>query len=305
MMLEASARFAAFLRPRPSSIPTYALSFMRALFRTYRGLLSAILLASLVLLRARETGLAQDRFEFKPDEPLETDRDSFTPATTTAGRGWTIIESSYSYIDNGPRPHTHSYPELLVRYGMTKRLELRAGWNFEQGGPSNPVSGFEFGDEDFAIEKEGRMLYGLKYETSEQSGWIPQSSLLVEAFTPTSGPSDTSTINFGEIIGWTLPNGWQWDTAIRYGTASLQSKHFDQWAPSTVLRMPVGTRWTAHVEYFGIYSSGREHEFTTHFVSFGPHFLLTRNIEIGVRVGFGLNEQSARFFSNAGVGWRF
>ncbi len=278
---------------------------MRAHFPVIRRSLSSMLLACAGLFALGSIAAAQDPFEFKPDERLETDRDSFTPATTTAGRGWTIIESSYSYIDNGPRPHTHSYPELLVRYGMSKRLELRAGWNFEQGGPSNPVSGFEFGDEDFAVEKEGRMLYGLKYETSEQSGWIPQSSLLVEAFTPTNGPSETSTINFGEIIGWTFPNGWQWDTAIRYGTASMQSKHFDQWAPSTVLRMPIGTRWTAHVEYFGIFSSGRERNYSTNFVSFGPHYLVTRNLEIGVRVGFGLNEQSARFFSNAGIGWRF
>ena len=192
-----------------------------------------------------------------------------------------------------------------MRYGISKRLELRAGWNYEQGGPSNPVSGFEFGDEDFAIEKEGRILYGLKYETSEQSGWIPQSSLLIEAFTPTYGPSDTSTVNVGEIIGWTLPNGWQWDSAIRYGTASTEGKHFDQWAPSTVLRMPVGDAVDCPRGILRHLLVGRENEFTTHFVSFGPHFLVTRNLEIGVRVGFGLNEQSARFFSNAGVGWRF
>jgi len=33
--------------------------------------------------------------------------------------------------------------------------------------------------------------------------------------------------------------------------------------------------------------------------------LLTPNLEVGVRIGFGMNEQSARFFSNVGVGWRF
>jgi hypothetical protein len=29
------------------------------------------------------------------------------------------------------------------------------------------------------------------------------------------------------------------------------------------------------------------------------------NLEVGVRVGWGLNDQAARFFSNAGIGWRF
>jgi hypothetical protein len=35
------------------------------------------------------------------------------------------------------------------------------------------------------------------------------------------------------------------------------------------------------------------------------HYLVTPDLEVGVRVGWGLNDQSARFFSNAGFGWRF
>lgn len=243
--------------------------------------------------------------EYRPDEPLETDRDSFTPAATVAGWGWTIFESSYSFINNSPRADTHSYPEALVRHGISPKLELRIGWNFEAGGASNPISGYEFGDEDFGVGRESRMLFGLKYETSRQAGWIPQSSLLVETFTPTSGEEKVQTVNFGEIVGWQFPNGWRWDSAIRYSTAAIDSKHFDQWAPSSVLRMPMGERWTGHVEYFGVFSQGREREYATHFISFGPHYLLTPNLEIGVRVGYGLNDQSAKFFSNVGLGWRF
>ncbi len=37
----------------------------------------------------------------------------------------------------------------------------------------------------------------------------------------------------------------------------------------------------------------------------GVHYLITPNLEVGVRVGWGLNDQSARFFANAGVGVRF
>jgi|GEM_PF-7032951 len=52
-------------------------------------------------------------------EEIETDRDSFTPATTLAGRKRMIVESAYSFIDNRRVPDTHSYPELLFRYGLT------------------------------------------------------------------------------------------------------------------------------------------------------------------------------------------
>ena len=35
------------------------------------------------------------------------------------------------------------------------------------------------------------------------------------------------------------------------------------------------------------------------------HYLVTPNVELGVRVGWGLNEPVGRFFSNVGFGWRF
>jgi hypothetical protein len=92
---------------------------------------------------------------------------------------------------------------------------------------------------------------------------------------------------------------------MRYGTASDKEDHFNQWAPSVVLKAPVGERWAVHAEYFGLFSTGKENEFTRHFFSPGAHYLVTENLEVGVRVGWGLNDQSARFFSNVGFGWRY
>ena len=67
----------------------------------------------------------------------------------------------------------------------------------------------------------------------------------------------------------------------------------------------LGERWNVHAEYFGLFSHAREADFVRHFVSPGVHVLLTPDLEVGVRLGWGLNDQSARFFSNVGVGWRF
>jgi hypothetical protein len=72
-----------------------------------------------------------------------------------------------------------------------------------------------------------------------------------------------------------------------------------------VLRVPIGERWQVHAEYFGLFSQGREGAGSRQFISPGGHFLITPNLEIGVRVGWGLTEQSANFFANAGFGWRF
>lgn len=235
---------------------------------------------------------------------LETDRDSFTFATTTADRGRTILESSYSFLDNPGGKVAHSFPELLVRRGIGERVELRLGVNYEAGGPGT-VSGTEVGGEDIVSERESRLLYGTKVETSTQSGWVPQSACVLQGYTPTSGPSTASTMVLGEAFGWTLPNGWMWNSAMRYGTGYETRDAFNQWAPSTVLKIPVGERWSTHAEYFGILSSGKEKPINQQYASLGGHVLLNRDFELGLRFGWGLNDTSPNFFTNLGVGLRY
>lgn len=237
-------------------------------------------------------------------EEFETDRDSFTFATTTAGPQTTIFESSYSFVDNRLGAETHSFPEILVRRGWGDAFEWRLGWNYEAGGPG-AVSGVEIGGEDLVTETEARLLYGAKVRTSQARGWLPQSALIVQGFTPTAGPSSESTVSVGEAFGWTFANRWVWNSSIRYATASEQGDDFGQWAPSTVLKIPVGARWNVHAEYFGILSQGKEERLNAQFASFGGHVLLTPNFELGVRFGFGLNRDSPEFFNNVGLGWRF
>lgn len=93
---------------------------------------------------ARHGGAGEGESVEAPE--LETDRDAFTPATSTVGRGIAVVESSYSFIDNRSVKDTHSLPELLLRRGLTENIELRLGWNYEVGGTGDVVSGNEGGE---------------------------------------------------------------------------------------------------------------------------------------------------------------
>jgi hypothetical protein len=70
------------------------------------------------------------------DSEIETDRDSFTPATSVVGRKRLVVESAYSFIDNRGVPETHSLPEIVARYGIADNVELRLGVNYEVGEPA-------------------------------------------------------------------------------------------------------------------------------------------------------------------------
>lgn len=228
---------------------------------------------------------------------LETDRDAFTPYSSTAGHRMTILETSYSFLDNRNVAETHSFPELLLRHGVSERLEWRLGWNYEVGGAEELEVGVR--------ERESQFLYGFKAQLTEQQGWRPRSAVIVQGYTPTSGAATATDLIAAYTFGWELPNRWRLDSSIRYGTEHEPGDYFNEWASSVVLRVPLSEQWHAHVEYFGIFSDGAQEEFSRSFISPGTSYLLNENLEIGLRVGWGLTDDAANFFSNVGVGWRF
>lgn len=241
-------------------------------------------------------------------DEIETDRDSFTPATTLVGRGRGMVESSYSFLDNRTGVETHSFPELLTRVGLTEHVELRVGWNYEIGAGGSVSNAGSPGEEEplgDGQEEEGALQYGLKFSLTKQDRWLPQAALIAQADTPTAGPDNATQFTTTYIFGWTLPNEWVLDTSLRYAAASEEDDHFNLWAPSVVLKVPVHEQWKAHVEYFGIFTQNREIERGRQYVSPGIHYLVTPNFEVGTRIGWGLNDDSARFFSNVGAGLRF
>src|SRR5262245_44937761 len=174
--------------------------------------------------RATEPGREREEEGERERDEIETDRDSFTPATTTAGRGRLIVESAYSFIDNRTVKETHSFPELVLRYGLTKRIELRLGWNYEVGGAGNDVTGIDVGEDELPseqdLERESNVAFGVKFKVTDNEGWIPGSALILQGFSPTSGKATDSQFVSTYVFGWELPHRLKLDAALRYGTGS-------------------------------------------------------------------------------------
>jgi Putative MetA-pathway of phenol degradation len=238
---------------------------------------------------------------------LETDRDAFTPATSTAGSNTWIVEWSYSFIDNRVAPDTHSFPELLARYGLGERVELRIGTNYEVGGGGNVVSSVESaeGIAGGGLSYEARMLYGVKVGMSEQDGWVPRSCAILEGFTPTSGEGTATQVVATYAAGWEVWERWRFESSLRYATGNEALDAFNRWGPSVILRLALTEEWHAHLEYFGIFSQGAIDNTSRAFVSPGVHYNFTPNFELGLRLGWGVTEDAANFFVNTGFGWRF
>jgi hypothetical protein len=239
---------------------------------------------------------------------IETDRDSFTPATTTAGTGLFIVESAYTFTENRAGvKDSHSLPEFLLRYGLVDRLELRLGWNWEVGTGSEGAGGDVFNEvgPEKKLQSETRISYGVKVLVTKNEKIIPGSALLLMAYTPTSGPSTETQFVGTYVFGWKLPYDCKLDAAIRYWMGAEEQDHFNEWAPSVVLKVPLTEKLKVHAEYFGLFTTNKAEDTNHQYFSPGIHYLVNSDLEMGVRVGWGLNEQTPRFFCNTGFGWRF
>ena len=99
-------------------------------------------------------------------------------------------------------------------------------------------------------------------------------------------------------------NVGQADEAVRFLS---RGDGYTLWAPSAVLRIPLGRdkRWFTHVEYFGVMSQAKENDFSKQFIDTGLHYFITPNFEVGSVVAFGINDQTRGILVNTGFGIRF
>lgn len=238
---------------------------------------------------------------------LGTDRDAFTPNTHTVAPGTVLWEGSHVYIDNQFGKPTNNYPELLVRVGAKDWLEWRFGVNYGVGSQGNIVTSVEVGEGQLLGRSlyESSLLYGFKADISDQQGWLPESCFIMEASTPTSGDVFGTVPVATGVCGWELPGGCRLDAAVRYAYSEVRLGWVDRWSPSVILRVPVTDRFEVHAEYFDTFTQRHVVEKNRAFFSPGMHYLLTKRLEIGVRVGWGVTASAAPFFSDAGFGWRW
>ncbi len=244
---------------------------------------------------------------------IETDRAAFTPAISSAPLGRMILESGYSFIANRGFPSDHSYPELMFRFGLAERLELRFGWNNEAGGAGNIVSPIQVQQGLVSaptnpanpIAYENGFLYGFKLRVTEQSGWFPANTVIVQGFSPGLGDTKKTQMNATYAFGWEFAPRFRLDAAVRYATEAELTDNWSLWSPSAVLRAPFAERWTGTVEYFGVIPHGEVGGISQHFAGPGLQFLITPDAQLNLRVGTGLNSQSPEFYLSTGFGLAF
>ena len=243
-------------------------------------------------------------------ERIETERHDFTQSTTVVGRGTTQVEFGYTFFQGSGETEvedSHATPELLIRYGLTEKVEFRLRYN----------EVWQFGDEDLSGSED--IHWAFKVRTSDQQGWRPESALEIRATAPTGGVDwSTDEVEFGldYIYGWKISPRVEIYGSSGFSTNGLGEFAFRPSAPADeefilyTQSVAIGTelteRCTAYTEFFGLFTDGFESdEERPVFFNVGLDYYLSDNVVLDVRAGTGLNADAEDLFFGMGGAFRF
>ena len=250
----------------------------------------------------------------KCDEPIETDRHDFTQSVKTVGKGTVQFEYGYLYFykDNSEEiEHTHVTPELVMRYGLTDRSEIKIRWNYAW-------RFFDAEDGDDLDSAEDLRLE-FKLETSEADQWIPDSAFAFRMTVPAGGSAwTTDAVEVGAflIYAWELDKemklvgstGFATNGAgdVAFGNSELgQADDFIVWFQSAGVEFPIAHRVTGFFEYFGVFSYALADNVVLNYLNAGFDLLITNDMLIDFRIGKGLSNDADDLFVGAGGAIRF
>lgn len=226
------------------------------------------------------------------DSYIQTDGPSFTRANTLVPQGWTQLETRYQYTSS---PTVSSFPQMDLRYGLTKQVELRAEWLGVDNGTNFRSS------EDLEV--------GAKIAVTDGNGWVPQSALVAEVFTPTGYGANAYrqvTPELDYIYGWSLPKNLSLGGSTGAIFGQPQAPQVKQYYQSLVLG---GTcldgKLSTYYELYSLFGAGNRQGAFQPSTDLGVLYRPRHNLQLDWRVGCGLNSQATGFFTSGGVSFRY
>lgn len=247
------------------------------------------------------------------EERIDTERHDFTQSALTVGRGVFQAESGYTYIYNhtpDETESTHTFPEMLLRFGLSEDIEFRLRWNHV----------WQFIDESADQTGSEDLRYSFKFQITREpaNSIVPTSALELRGTAPTGSKEfSTDRVEFAldYIYEWKLLRDVTLAGSTGFGTNGFAdfgllpedptSDQFTALSQSVALGFELSEINTMYVEWYWLFSQGLADEFAITVFNMGVDHYLTDNLVVDFRAGMGLSADADDFFAGLGGGWRF
>jgi hypothetical protein len=237
-------------------------------------------------------GLAPAARAADPEPELITDRPDFTESSVVVPRGSLQLESGFTWEDDPDGAEIFNLPELLLRWGVLERTELRLGLpQYFRVRGAGRTDGF------------GDTYLGLKHQLGPWRGWdfaiIPAVSL------PTGARAFTSDAVDPEVkLTWARDLAERWSLSgmfAFYWPTEGERRNFT-WQNTLSLAYSLGERWGTFLEYANAFPKRGGDQ---HLLHHGYTYAVTQTSQLDMHFGFGLSDAAPDFFIGAGYSHRF
>jgi hypothetical protein len=217
----------------------------------------------------------------------------------------------------------HTAPELALRYGLTNRFELRAIW----AGFSLLGDG-QFAQFDYTDSRTYNLQVGLKYQVSQNHGWVPQSALVASLFLPTGDgwtmPVPSNLPNKSGHVAPLVDYVYTWQLTERWSLGGSTGGIFDgdngfrvtEYFQSVIFRFQWNPRLSLFFEGYSFFGSQEfnvssgwpyyyhysyERSYTAPYLDAGVLWRPSRNVQFDWRAGLGFGDDADNFFTGCGL----
>jgi Putative MetA-pathway of phenol degradation len=239
-------------------------------------------------------------------EHVDPDRPHLPEASTAVGKGRIVLESGYTFTQKGSSFTSQSYPEALLRVGLfTDWFEVRIGQNFLNREAS--VAGVRT-----SVHGAQDLYLGVKLALVQQQQYLPQIALIPQMTVPTG----SGAVGAGKVLpGLNVDCAWE-VIKPRFGIELLiATNRVQDDAHRASVELATGLTavfsLTPKLETFvewDAFSPVAATGGTTgmrHYAVGGFVYFITKDFEVDIRAGVGLNQRANDFLAGAGFAVRY
>jgi hypothetical protein len=227
-------------------------------------------------------------------DKIEADRPSESIAPQTVSRNTFQLESGYKYSQQDEEDKVVQQPEVLLRFGLFEKIELRLKATQEEQ---------TFTSENIRRTGLAPVELGAKYNFFESSSKKFSSSIVAHAGIPTLSSSDHKPEKAFHRVRLLL-EGEIWDKVRLTYNAGCDWDNEQQeqnWVYTFSPQFELSKSCEAFFELYGFAKQGEKPE---HIADAGLAYYLSSNTKIDFNGGVGLNSQSPEYFIAAGFSFR-
>lgn len=218
------------------------------------------------------------------EDQMVTDRPDQTESAYVVPQGRFQLESGFVYYKMGSDFDAFDYNTSLLRYGLTKGVELRLGVGY---------IGYRIDDywDEFNVDGFAPIVLGAKVLLTEEQNGLPRIALLGSFALPNTGAEEFQLDNLGVDIRTTMEYTLTAKVSLGANLGVMWSGYSINEDPSVIYSAVIGYAVNDKMGLFGeLFGSLQSDSDDFHSLDMGLTYKVTDTFQLDASTGFGLSD---------------